>query len=332
MSEIRRDPLLKFEIVIAEGRSERPDQWHQEAAPPSEMVCPFCEGNEQTTPHESCVSRESSSLPDQPGWQVRVVPNRYPSLNLDYQSYTEEDSDFFTTLPANGVQDVVIESPQHLGSFTQLPEENARLTMLACRDRLREIQQDGRFKHCQIFKNVGPAAGASLEHSHSQIMASDRVPAQVTAVMEASALYFEQNGISYWADLIKRELSLESRVVQADDDFVVLCPFASRFPLQTLILPRVQQASFGDANSALLAKLAKLTQRMLLRIEKLLKVSSYNYLIHTTPFDTIAEEHYHWQLEILPRITTPAGYEWGTGVFVNPMAPERAAQLLRAAN
>lgn len=334
MSEIRRDPLLGYEVVIAPGREARPQQWSTAPVVADQSLsCPFCPGQESTTPHEVLVlPHVEGRAPDSPQWQVRVIPNAFPSLNSDpLEPCGPVDDLFFVARPAHGMQDVVIETPEHVAWVSQIPDQNLIWTFQAYQTRLRQIAATRQYRYAQVFKNCGPAAGASLQHTHSQIMASQEVPQWIAAELEASGNYCASHGHTFWEELIRRELGLGVRVVYADEDLVAFCPFASRLPLETWIFPRAAQADFRQAKSALLEKLAIVTKRLLAQIEKASNYAPYNFLIHTSPFDTIAPEHYHWHLEILPRVTVRAGFEWGTGMFVNPIAPERAAQAITQA-
>ncbi|RCS53005.1 DUF4921 family protein [Bremerella cremea] len=330
-NQLRRDPLLGFQVVIAEGREDRPQQWKPSIPPPSAMRCPFCGGHEDATPHERLAL--PGNLPrstDQMPWEVRVLPNIFPSLSPNFpdEVFTEENPRY-PSITASGLQEVIIESPQHLTSFAQLPDVNAILTFQAYQQRLNAIRATGQCRYVQIFKNNGPAAGASLEHSHSQVMATRLIPPIVQHEIEASEAYFRTHGKSFWSDLIASELAEGSRIVHADENLVAFCPFASRMPFELCVLPRHGQADFGDANSTLLQQIALLLRSLLVRVEKALNFPAYNYLIHTMPFDTLVADHYHWHVEVLPRVTVRAGFEWGTGLYVNPLSPERAAQILR---
>lgn len=332
MSEIRRDPLLGYEVVIAARRGERPQQWDHSPPNAKKFDCPFCEGAERHAPPEVWAARPDDSPANGPGWQVRVVPNRFPAFDMSRQAEVAASDDFFFSREAAlGWQDVVIESPRHQVSFTELSPENARLTFVAYQARLKALKEEGRYAYAQIFKNVGAAGGASLEHSHSQIMATRKTPERVRLELTASRDYFRRFGRSYWAELIERELAAAERIVYADESFVVFCPFASRVPLETWILPRHANSDFCGVDLARLEQLAQLTQQCLAQIEKALEFSAYNYLIHTTPFDIKAQAYYHWRVVILPRATTQAGFEWGTGMYVNPVPPEQAAAMMRSA-
>ncbi|MBI1249742.1 DUF4921 family protein [bacterium] len=330
-NELRRDPLLGYQVVVAEGRENRPQQWKATIPPPSAMRCPFCGGHEDATPEELLVLpaglvRQSDQFP----WEVRVVPNIYPSLSPAFpESLPVRENTFYPSIPASGVQEVIIESPEHVTSFTGLSEHCAKMTFQAYQMRLNAIRNAGHCRYVQLFKNNGPAAGASLEHSHSQLMATRWVPAVVDQEIDASLAYFQRHGQSYWSDLIEREMAAGERIVHADENLVAFCPFASRMPCEVCILPRHPQADFGHANSALLEQLALLVRSLLTQIEKVLNFPAYNYLIHTMPFDTFPADHYHWHVEVLPRVTVRAGFEWGTGLYVNPLSPEQAAQILR---
>lgn len=330
-NELRRDPLLGFQVVIAEGRESRPQQWKSTIPDPSELRCPFCGGHEDATPHEQLVLPDHlERTSDQQPWEVRVLPNIFPSLSPVFPTESSaSESSFYASETASGVQEVIVESPQHVTSFTGLPERNAILTFEAYQRRLNTIREEGNCRYVQLFKNNGPAAGASLEHSHSQVMGTRIVPPVIQQELAASEAYFQQTGRTYWNDLIEEELIAESRIVHADENLVAFCPFASRMPFEVTILPRQRQADFGHAKSTLLEQLALLLRSILARMEKALNFPAYNYLIHTLPFDTFSTDHYHWHVEVLPRVTVRAGFEWGTGLYVNPLSPERAAQILR---
>ncbi|PQO27172.1 galactose-1-phosphate uridylyltransferase [Blastopirellula marina] len=330
-NQLRRDPLLGYQVVIAEGREDRPQQWKASIPPPSAMRCPFCGGHEDATPHERLVlPANAARSADQMPWEVRVLPNIYPSLSPDFpDEVPASDDNLYTFSSASGVQEVIVESPQHITSFAQLPEANAVLTFQAYQQRLNAMRAAGHCRYVQLFKNNGPAAGASLEHSHSQLMATRIVPPIVQHELDASEAYFQTHQRSFWSDLIERELAAGSRIVHADENLIAFCPFASRMPFELCVLPRLRQADFGGANPTLLEQLALLLRSLLARVEKALNFPAYNYLIHTLPFDTFAQDHYHWHVEVLPRVTVRAGFEWGTGLYVNPLSPERAAQILR---
>lgn len=330
-NELRRDPLLGFQVVVAEGRESRPQQWKSTIPAPSAMRCPFCGGHEDATPHERlALPQDLARNNDQQPWEVRVLPNIYPSLSPHFpDSIPQAASPFFESVAASGIQEVIVESPQHVRSFAQLPERNAILTFQAYQMRLNAIREEGRCRYVQLFKNNGPAAGASLEHSHSQLMATRYIPPIIEQELAASKAYYERTKQSFWSDLIESELEAGTRIVHADDQLVAFCPYASRMPFEVTILPRVSQADFGQANSTLLEQLALLLRSILVRVEKALNFPAYNYLIHTLPFDTFSTDHYHWHVEVLPRVTVRAGFEWGTGLYVNPLSPERAARILR---
>jgi len=303
-NELRRDPLLGYQVVIAEGRDSRPQQWKSTIPTPSAMRCPFCGGHEDATPHERlALPKDLTRKNDQEPWEVRVLPNIYPSLSPHFpDAAPAAASPFYETVAASGIQEVIVESPQHVRSFAQLPEQNAILTFQAYQMRLNAIREEGRCRYVQLFKNNGPAAGASLEHSHSQLMATRYIPPIIEQELVASEAYLQRTNQSFWNNLIESELAAQERIVHADDQLVAFCPYASRMPFEVTILPRAAQADFGQANSTLLEQLALLLRSILARVEKALNFPAYNYLIHTLPFDTFSTDHYHWHVEVLPRV------------------------------
>jgi UDPglucose--hexose-1-phosphate uridylyltransferase len=231
--------------------------------------------------------------------------------------------------PAVGVHEVIIESPKHVSSTTDLSDVELAEVLSIYRDRLTAIRQDSRVKYGLIFKNVGPAGGASIEHTHSQLIGLPMVPGVVADELAASQAFHEQTGRCIFCDLVERELADSSRIVLESPSFVAFCPFAARFPLETWLLPKRHASNFEHIASPKIAELAGILRRCIEKIERAGGRSSYNYLIHSAPFDTRPQSHYHWHIEIFPRMTTLAGFEWATGQFINPLPPEDAAELLR---
>ena len=329
MSQFRQNPLTGQWVSIAPQRARRPLDYepNQET---SQRTCPFCQGQEESTPEESLAIRSADSRANGPGWKVRVVANRYPFVTPELDNEDESAaSALFPIRPGEGLQEVIIESPRHVSDVTQLSVSEWSDVLLVYRTRLRQLRDDGRWKYVLIFKNSGEAAGASLSHIHSQLIALPSTPADVEAMNDRLRLHFDQHGRSLLADVVEQEIAAGQRVIHESEHFVALCPFASRQPYEMQVIPKRHSANFDEIADAALSELAALLRDLIARLEKLFQPLAFNWLIRTCPFDTISKEHYHWHVEIVPRVTKTAGYEWATGYAVNIVSPETAAQQLQ---
>jgi UDPglucose--hexose-1-phosphate uridylyltransferase len=273
----------------------------------------------------SYVSDKTSAVSG--AWQVRVVPNKYPAVS-QIDCPADLSSDFYETRPGEGIHEVIIEAPDHIISFSGLDQDQAALVFLAYRDRLKCLGEDPQIAYAQIFKNSGAAAGASLEHTHSQLIATSVVPTQVQSELARSQVYFQQHGRCAFCDMILQELQAGVRIVAQTPSFVAFCPFASQFPYEIWVLPRHHACSFDDTKDEEVRELADLILDLIGRIEFALNDPAFNYLIHTSPFRGGSSNHYHWHIEISPRLTKTAGFEWGAGDYINTVSPEDAARTL----
>ena len=261
-------------------------------------------------------------------WQVRVVPNKYPALNpLDSGLIPAQRAGELAM--GAGLHEVIVESPQHATRFGELTSLQARLTVRAWRDRLRDMQTDSRLGYGLVFKNHGAAGGASIEHVHSQLIATPWVPTVVQRELEQVARFHDQSRRCPFCHLLEEELSAGVRQVAGSDRFSAFCPYASRFPLETWLMPRRHELRFEDLSDDGVDELALMLHAVLDRMEQLPCVRGYNLWIHTAPFREHRPDAFHWHLEIAPRVTNVAGFEWGGGDFINPVPPEDAANELR---
>jgi UDPglucose--hexose-1-phosphate uridylyltransferase len=332
--EYRKDPLSDAWVVIAAQRHGRPEEFQELPFKRITAPCPFCRGNELATPDQIVTYPRAG----QGDWKVRVVPNKFPAVVRGNLGSAEASTAFkngtpslYTSLKGHGGHEVIIESPEHAVSLTDLDEESLRLTFLCYRDRMQALANEGPWSYVQIFKNVGAAAGSSIEHAHSQVVGLPAVPIRVAEELAHTRSFLEKTQRGLFEAMIAEELAHGTRVVSQSPDFVAICPYASRFPYETWILPRQRSARFETSSDPLAASLGEFTRDIVGRLERTLNCPAYNYLIHTAPFDGSADDHYHWHLELFPRVTKPAGFEWGTGYYINPVAPEQAAEALRAA-
>ncbi len=330
MSEFRKDPLSDHWVIIAPNRANRPEQFEADAGRQMPERCPFCRGYEGQTPPKVASYAENGSPAGKGGWQVRVVPNLYPAVEIGEKPLTKSEG-IYETRTGVGAHEVIIESPEHVVSFTQLDDSQAALVFHAYRDRLLALGKDPRLAYAQVFKNSGSAAGASLEHTHSQLIATAVVPTQVQHELAKSRAYHQQHDRCVFCVMLEEELAEGTRIVAESQHFVAFCPFASQFPYETWIMPRQHASRFEDAEAGKIAEFTVLLKGIIGRVESLMSDPAFNYLIHTAPFDIPLVSHYHWHLEIFPRLTKTAGFEWGAGDYINTVAPEDAAAILRSA-
>ncbi len=333
MPELRKDPIVDRWVIVAPDRALRPNEFSatDRQSPRARATCEFCEGNEAATPGELLALRWAGTAADQPGWRVRVVPNKYPALDIDAQA-NGLSAGLHEWTPGIGRHEVIIESPRHLIGAAEQSAENIGEVFEVYRQRMLAIKQDQRLVYGLVFKNVGSLAGASLEHVHSQLVGLPIVPVQVADELARSRELMAASGRCIFCDLVDRERAAGVRMVLDTPEFVAFCPFAARTPFETWLLPVRHESHFENISGALVAQLAQTLKRVLDRIEARLDRLAYNYLIHTAPFDTPALGHYHWHIEIIPRVTTIAGFEWGSGFNINPLPPEDAAALLADAS
>lgn len=330
--ELRSDRLTDTWVIVAEERSARPRDYRFRPEPkPAEQrtACAFCPGNEAMTPPETWALRDAGRE-NGPGWRVRVVPNKFPMLgplgNPAPLGYA------LRRLAGVGSHEVVVEVPDHgKGHRARTPRAWADLG-LALQARLRALAADPRVQYVLAFKNAGQASGASLEHPHSQVLAMPVVPDRVRRELQGLEHHHRMTDRCLLEDMLREELDGKARIVEAQDDFVLLCPFAARFPYELLLAPRTHAPRFEDAPRPQVEAFGMALGRALARLEAALQGSpfeSYHFALHTAPAREKAEA-YHWHCEVMPSLAFYAGFEKGTGMFVNHLGPERCAAELRA--
>ncbi len=331
MPELRKDPITDSWVIISTDRARRPSDFVRERTPrePSGRFCPFCPGNESKTPPEVLAYRNGSG-PNQPGWSLRVVPEKFPVLGIE-GDLDREGEGLFDRMKGIGAHEVLIESPEHALSITELSEKTIHHLLWAFRERLEDLRRDRRLRYVLLFKNHGEAAGATLEHTHSQLIALPVVPKRVQEELEGAKAYYRFKERCIFCDLIRQELKSRTRVVMETNGFIVLEPYAARFPFETWILPMQHKSHFKDAEPHSLENLAWVLRSTLRKIEKVLEWPPYNLIVHTAPLQESATDYYHWHIEIIPKLTRVAGFEWGSGFYINPTPPEESAQFLHDA-
>ena len=301
-----------------------------------QLICPFCKGNEDETPGTCVAYREDGSLlnesDEQSSWTVRVIPNKYPSFQLASRtgngpSRSETDEGPYKSADYLGEQELIISSPRHIGSLSELTEAELHVSFAAYQDRIRRLATLGHIKHGMLFMNCRLTAGASLSHVHTQLIGSPLISGLLQERSARNQTYFQKHGSSLIESMTTWEREQGNRVIFESPNFCVYCPYASRFPFQTWIVPNRRQERFQDCPETMRDEVAELCCRLITRLENLLGEPGYNMLLHQAPFLLSANDH--WYFEIFPRLTRAAGYEWGTDIWVNPVAPETAAKRIR---
>lgn len=330
MPELRKDPISGRWVIIAVERGKRPTDF---VSPPVQRrksgFCPFCQGNEYTTPSEIMAFRPTSSQPNAPGWTLRVMPNKFPALQTSGE-LNRAGEGIFDKMNGIGAHEVIIETPDHQLSLATMPLRAVEDVLWAYYLRLTDLKKDLRFKYALIFKNEGDVAGATLEHSHSQLIALPIVPKLVKEEVEASRDYFEFKERCIFCDVMNQEIESGRRVIYENSGYIAIAPFAPRAPFETWILPKKHESAFYPPNKSY-SLLADILQRVLKQTDRILDTPPYNFIIHTSPFNEELNEYYHWHIELVPKLTKIAGFEWGSGFYINPMLPEEAAKFMREA-
>ncbi|MFP6613655.1 MAG: galactose-1-phosphate uridylyltransferase [Pirellulales bacterium] len=332
MTELRHDPITGASVIIAENRAGRPQEFEPVQYAQKKADCPFCEGAEAETPAEVFARRAVDSRPDAAGWQVRVVPNKYPALLREIDGTAGGDAvvdSLFPAQPIAGVHEVIVETPEHLERTSEFTVAALSEVIRVCRDRLTALRATGQLQYATVFKNVGPKAGATIRHAHSQLMAVPFVPSQPRTIMKHMAQYWESSDECLFCAVTQRESQQNLRIVAQTKSLVAFCPFAPRVAYETWIVPRSHDCKFDEISDERVEEAAVLLKRVMSRIDDTLNKPDYNYILNLAPFDSAELQNYHWHVVILPRLTTLAGFEWGSGCTINPVAPETAAGRLR---
>jgi UDPglucose--hexose-1-phosphate uridylyltransferase len=331
LPELRKDPITGRWVIISTDRGKRPSDFVRESVQIKGVgMCPFCPGNEGKTPSEVLAYGRNGSSRDTPGWSLRVVSNKFPALGIE-GNLDREGEGLFDRMSGIGAHEVIIESPDHGLTLATMPQRAIEETFWAYRDRTLDLKNDRRFRYILLFKNHGEAAGATQEHTHSQLIALPIVPKRVREEVDSSKRYYDEKERCIFCDIIRQEMEAQKRVILNDEQFIALAPYAPRFPFETWILPRQHSSAFENMPTPSYSGLARTLREFLSRIDSVLNFPAYNYVIHTSPVGEEANDHYHWHLEVMPKLTRVAGFEWGTGFYINPTPPEESARFLREA-
>ncbi len=337
MSILRKDPITNGWVIIAEERALRPqDLGGESPAFIDPAKCPFCPGNERLTPPEIRAVRDGGA-PNAPGWRMRVVPNKFAALRVEGE-LDRRGLGMYDEMSGIGAHEVVIESPEHRQRLWQFGDDQFTALARVCHERVCDLSRDIRFRYIQIFRNFGARAGASLEHPHTQIIALPIVPRWVKEELACAREHWMRTERCVFCDIVHQEQRDGERLVHDNEHFLAFEPFASKFPFETWIIPKRHEADFRRAGGDILPALADTLRRTLTALARALADPPYNLMLHSAPFSAHEAEliantpnDYHWHIEIIPRLTVPGGFEWGTGFHINPTRPETAATFLRQA-
>lgn len=367
-SEMRHDWLSDRWVIVAPQRTARPIDFVRQPTQISPgSSCPFCLGNERETPDAVASYFQAHQHAAISKWHVRVVPNKFPAVSsaklalaaeelsavgigtsrtgeaasdswAESTDYVSNDSSsgngikLFHRRELSGGHEVIIEGPGHFQSLSQLDRETTRLVFQAYRDRLHYWLSEQAMEYAVVFKNVGQEAGASLVHSHSQLISTDLVPTDVSRSAQRMDMFYSQEGQCLFCRTVQDEKQQQARVVEEAGEFIAYCPFASRLPALVTITSKKHYSRFELLADDQLSQLSWLVHRIVRRIEHCYPDAAYNYVIHTAPRSHQASVAFHWRIELFPRISTVAGFEWGSECFINPLTPETAAHQLRSAS
>jgi UDPglucose--hexose-1-phosphate uridylyltransferase len=315
-------------VIISTERGRRPSDLVVQKTKPRGGFCPFCPGNEDKTPPEILAFRSGGSKPNGPGWRLRVVSNKFPALRVEGE-VKREGVGLYDKMNGIGAHEVIIETPNHEATLPSLAPKHFEEVLWAYRDRMLDLRKDIRLRYAMIFKNQGEIAGATLEHPHSQLIALPSVPHLVMEEMSGARDYYNYKERCIFCDIVRQEVQQGERVILENSEFIVISPFASFSPFESWILPKRHGSFFEDCQVHEIQSLGGIFSEILRRLEKALDFPPYNFTLHTTPFNERGLEYYHWHFEIIPKLTKFAGFEWGSGFFINPTPPEEAAKFLR---
>ncbi len=339
MSELRFDPIQRQWVIVATERGQRPTGYHVEVTEQSPEFCPLCPTNESKTPPEIFALREGFAAPNSPGWQLRVVPNKYPAVSAEGE-LARTGVGVYDRMRGIGAHEIIIETPQHDRHLALQPVPHLTNVVKAYRDRMKALLQDERFLYAMVFRNQGERAGATLAHPHSQVIALPVLPKILETELRSSREHFRRTERCLFCDILRQEQDVDARLVMDGHDFAVFAPYASRSPYELFLMPKTHSADFTLLSDAHAGSLAATLSEMLNRLKICLDDPPFNFILHSGPNPSghsmllsklpAASECYHWHMEIVPRVSESAGFEWGTGFHINPTPPEEAAENLKA--
>ncbi len=329
MAELRRNPLNGQWAIVHVEDSWGPEKYEREDhAIRAKTTCQFCPGKEFYTPPEVEALRLCGSAANSPGWEVRIVSNKFPALRIEGTLDLRHDG-MYTLSNGIGAHEVFIETPVHERNLADLDDEEIFYVIDKYQSRLNDLTKDRRFKYILIFKNYGESAGTTVEHPHSQIIALPMIPQYVMQELEAIKAYYDRCQRCVSCDMIAQEYHDGIRIIADNPQFLAFCPFASGYPFECCIIPREHSCRFATMNDGEKRALGNILRTTMIRINRCLADPSYNFYIHVAPVNDSSYEHFHWHIAIIPKLMRTIGLERGTGFFSVPTDPSHAARCLR---
>ncbi len=341
MSELRWDPLRDNWVIM----TLRQGRWPLDFSCPPEVLttraCPFCAGNESRTPPEILAYRPGGSAPNQPGWQVRVIPNRFPALRIEGELESRAEG-LYDCMNGIGAHEVIIETPEHGATLADMSEDQITEVLKVYRSRMLDLRNDSRFRYLFICKNHGVGAASHIPHSHSQLIAVPVLPPMVATELRTSREHYERKQRCLHCDLIRQEQGAASRVVSDDGSYIVYAPYAAKFPFGVMIAPVAHHHDFTQQNDVQMRQLAGVLRDTLRRMRAVLRDPPFSFVLHSSPPMHLRwgrqdewmalSNYFHWHIELAPKLTRSTGFDWGSGFHINPTPPEEAADFLRRAD
>lgn len=339
MPELRKDPIVQRWVIIATERAKRPMDFKSPEDNSKDKVavkgCPFCEGNEKMTPPEIFALRKDGAYRDGPDWSVRVVPNKFPALRIE-GDLGKLGVGIYDKMNGIGAHEVIVETTKHEEKLEMQSVDALFKVFNTYKLRLIDLKRDERFRYILIFKNEGRTAGASLSHPHSQLIATPVTPKRIREELLGAQHYYEYKDRCIVCDIIREEAIRKERIVYENSGFISFCPFASRFPFEIWVIPKKHDPDYDSMENDEIFAFADMMKVTLAKLSKALNQPHYNYVLHTGPvrwprrgYWSTIDYDFHWHIEIIPRLTNIAGFEWGTGFYINPTVPEEAAKYLQ---
>lgn len=334
LHELRKDPLLGRWVAVL-SRSKAPSEYILPSDEDIEHDCILCTGRENETPSEIMSVPRLNTDQTKRGWWTRVIPNINPVFQVE-GDLGRRGEGMYDKMNSVGANEVIIESPDHSARPEDMGLDQMARVITTYRDRMSDLEKDARLRYTLIYKNSGKEAGAVFSHPVSHIASTPVIPKRVKEELDGAKQYFSYKERCIFCDIVREELRIGNRVIIETRNFVVFCPYASKFPFESWIVPKRHNCAFQDIKADEIEDLALILSSLLKKLRAAFNGLSYNYFIHSAPnriprknhWHTLGED-FHWHLEIMPRLLRTSGFEWGSGFYILPTSPENAAKYLR---